>query len=348
MERQSSALLNSLSADVQFTVIGSDGLDELPTAVRTIKMGLPRRPAVARIVWFYFRSARHVKRLRGEFDLVHSCGAVSRTNVDLSTVHLCHAAVGPGSRASLTGWRKINSALARWMGLVSERRQYRTDRVRRLIAVSESVQKQLARYYPRVERAVVANGVDVQHFATPKRRARSNGEALRAVMVTGDFSLKGVDLAMEALVNAPSVTLKVVGRGALQQYRNRVEELGIADRVTFFGELSDVRPVYSDSDVVICVSNYESFGLYLVEAALAGCAVVSTAVGVAPQLIGNNDGGLIVEHDARSLAGALVQLQLDPEFVHRCATYSAAAAREFSLDAMREAYLAHYREMADG
>jgi glycosyltransferase involved in cell wall biosynthesis len=345
MERQSNALVNFGDESLDFTVIASDGLDELPSDVSSIRVRLPQRPAVVRIVWFYFFSARHVRRLRPQYDVVHSCGAVSRASVDLATVHLCHAAVKSDSRSTLHGWRKLNAGLARRAGLAIERRQYRKRRVRRLVAVSPQVERELAQWYPDVDRDVVANGVDVAKFSSPPRTLRSSNDVLRTVMVTGDFALKGVDLALIALVRSPRVVLRVVGRGALEAYRAQAVALGVSDRVEFLGQLSDVRPIYAESDVALCVSNYESFGLYLVEAALAGCTLISTNVGVSSQLIGANEGGLAIEHDEMSLANALNALQSDPERVRECAQFCAQQARQFSLTAMSENYVDQYRKL---
>ena len=137
-----------------------------------------------------------------------------------------------------------------------------------------------------------------------------------------------------------------MGRGPLDEYRVKAASLGVSDRVTFLGQLSDVVRVYADSDVVLCVSRYESFGLYLVEAALAGCAVVATPVGIAPELLVLDQGGIAIEHTVDSLSNALAALRDDPVRVQRCATFAASVARQFSSDAMRAGYLAKYRELA--
>ena len=77
MERVSHTLVSSSSSDVEFIVLASDGLDELAPTVRTERLALPKRPAFARIAWFYLRSGARIRRLRAEVDLVHTCGAVT-------------------------------------------------------------------------------------------------------------------------------------------------------------------------------------------------------------------------------------------------------------------------------
>jgi glycosyltransferase involved in cell wall biosynthesis len=77
-------------------------------------------------------------------------------------------------------------------------------------------------------------------------------------MVTDDFALKGVDVAIEALVDAHEWSLDVVGRGDEESYRARARELGVDDRVNFHRVLSRIlvrstgrRRVFSASPVTI-------------------------------------------------------------------------------------------------
>jgi glycosyltransferase involved in cell wall biosynthesis len=346
MERQSHALITHLSSDVAFTVLASEGLEELPNTVAKVHLSLPRRPAFARIVIFYFRSTLIARRLRRNADVVHGCGALSGTQMDLATVHLCHAAVARGSRGALRGWRSWNAALARQCGLWIERRQYRRTKVRKLVAVSNAVEMQLEHFYPTLDRVVIANGVDVEHFRDVQRVARQDGDPLRVVMVTGDFALKGVDVAMQALRDVPSATLCVVGRGALGQYREKAGQWGIGDRVEFVGQIDDVRSIYARSDVVLCMSNYEAFGLFLVEAALAGCAVVSTRVGVAPELVDLHCSDALIENNVRALVERLERLTNSPDELRENAAFALAASMKFSTSSMAQSYLEQYRTVA--
>ena len=75
--------------------------------------------------------------------------------------------------------------------------------------------------------------------------------------------------------------LVVIGSGGervpLEELSRR---LGIEDKVVFEGA-QDPFPFYKAADIVLVTSNYEGFGMVIVEALAAGCSVVSYDVGLA-------------------------------------------------------------------
>ncbi len=77
--------------------------------------------------------------------------------------------------------------------------------------------------------------------------------------------------------------LVVIGSGSQRvPLENMAKELGIADKVVFEGA-QDPFPFYKAADVVLVTSEYEGFGMVLVEALAAGCPVVSYDVGLAKE-----------------------------------------------------------------
>lgn len=343
MERMGRALIEGAADRVAFTVVASEGLADLPASVRTVRVALPRRPAWARIAWFAVRGSVAAMRLRRSHDLVHSCGAVMVVPTDLVTVHLCHAAA-VGRPTGGPRWRRANAWVARRAGLVLERRGYRRGRVRELVAVSPVVADELTAAYPGVPVVTVPNGVDVARWRAAPRTDVPSGP-LRVVMVTGDFAIKGVDVAIGALGSAPGVTLTVVGRGPIEHYERLARQASVADRVTFTGPVAELGPLYQSSDVVLCVSVVESFGLYLVEAALGGCAVVSTDVGVARELIGTDEGGWLVERSVDAIATALRAASADRAAVLARGATAAQRASGFSIERMVDGTVAEYERL---
>jgi glycosyltransferase involved in cell wall biosynthesis len=293
-----------------------------------------------RIIWFYARSRSIVRRRRrrGDVDLVHSCGAITPAHVDISTVHLCHAAVEPGLLGRRSVSRRLSARLARAAGRWVEARRFRPGRTDVLVAVSDAVAGELAEHYPELERREIFNGVDGKAFDVDRPSPVGDSTTLGVVMVTGDFALKGVDVAVESLALAPNARLTVVGRGDSFAYLQMARRLGVDERVVFTGQVDDVSPIYLSSDVVLCASHYESFGLYLVEGALAGCAVVANDVGVAAALIGHGNGGLLVERSAGAVGRALRELSEDRDRVRRLGQGARANARAFTVENMVEKY----------
>jgi glycosyltransferase involved in cell wall biosynthesis len=102
--------------------------------------------------------------------------------------------------------------------------------------------------------------------------------------------------------------------------------LGIADRVRFLGQRSDVRELLAAADI-FCQPNAgpEPFGIVFVEALHAGLPVVTSNVGGAREIV-TPDVGYLVEDD-RALADALDLLIRDQALRQRLGAAGPARAR---------------------
>ncbi|MEN1680506.1 MAG: glycosyltransferase [Planctomycetota bacterium] len=143
--------------------------------------------------------------------------------------------------------------------------------------------------------------------------------------------------ALERLPRALDWVAWIAGgaqRVAEQQYlanlKRRVEELGLADRVRFLGQRTDVPALLASADV-FCQPNSgpEPFGVIFVEALYAGLPVVSSGFGGASEIVTPDCGVLVPPGDVEQLASALRRLASDAELRVRLA--SAGPARAAAL-----------------
>lgn len=128
---------------------------------------------------------------------------------------------------------------------------------------------------------------------------------------------KRVDLTLRALQQIPGATLGVIGSGPEQdQLVALSEELGIADRVTFFGDVADheeVLGLMKGATVVSLPSEREGFGIAVGEALGVGTPVVTSnhLDNEARKLVSDGlTGSVIPAGDVAALVGAL-QFWLD-------------------------------------
>lgn len=113
------------------------------------------------------------------------------------------------------------------------------------------------------------------------------------------------------------------------ELRALVDELGIADRVEFLGQRSDVPALLPGLDVFCLASFDEPFGLVNVEAMAAGVPVVATRAGGVPEIIDDGVSGSLVpvgDHDA--MAAAIEKVLTDPAFAGSIAAAGRARAFE--------------------
>ncbi len=134
--------------------------------------------------------------------------------------------------------------------------------------------------------------------------------------------LKGVDIALRALVAIPGAQLAIMGEGpqgpALEAL---AQDLGCSDRVHFLGYRTDFPTIVAGADLLLVPSRAEGFGLSAVEAMAQGVPVVASAVGALPWLVGTG-GRLCRPEDADDLARAVRAALAERQ------SLSAAARRE--------------------
>ncbi len=138
------------------------------------------------------------------------------------------------------------------------------------------------------------------------------------------------------------------GDAILTQLRLEARRLGIEGSVEFRPFREDVRDVLAQALVVVSPSILpESFGLILLEAMMAGRAVVASDHGGPRELVAHKETGLLVPPgDPAALAAALEELLASPEIAPRMgANGRARALREFPLSRTVHQFEALYWEL---
>jgi glycosyltransferase involved in cell wall biosynthesis len=141
---------------------------------------------------------------------------------------------------------------------------------------------------------------------------------------------------------APNTHFVVVGDhltdpGAFRTYealRSLIDALGITASVTFTGFRYDVPRLLPAFDVVVLATHFEGFGLSVLEAMAHGRPVVATAVGAMPELVLDDETGLLHRHaDDDHLATQVLSLLRDDARAYRLGQAARAQVkRNFSRD----------------
>jgi glycosyltransferase involved in cell wall biosynthesis len=91
-----------------------------------------------------------------------------------------------------------------------------------------------------------------------------------------------------------------------------IAELGLSDNVTFTGFRTDVPTLVAAMDVIVLATNFEGFGLAVLEAMAEGRPVVATAVGGIPEFVRDGETGLLHRHaDDAHLASQIQSILRD-------------------------------------
>ena len=282
------------------------------------KVPIIRFPRFLRPLSFAWFASRMVRR--GNFDLVHAHEWI--LNGDIFSVHsVPHA-----------GWirevRKKSPSLFDRSRIAVERRTLMNGRASRFFPVSSIAMEAFRREYPTLPGLwqVLAPGVDLARFSAPDRAAcraeirerHGIGAADILLLFVGmNFAVKGLDTIIAALAKAraarpgANIRLLVVGRGDEGSYRRMAQSLGIAEAVTFAGTRVDgLERYYRAADIFIMLSQFDTFGMVVLEAMAAGLPVILSPNVGAKDLVQEGLNGFILpeprdEHAAADRIGQL-------------------------------------------
>ena len=131
-------------------------------------------------------------------------------------------------------------------------------------------------------------------------------------------------------------------REALEAF---AREHGFFDRLHLLTQREDIPNLLAAADIFTMPSLWEGLPLALLEAMLAGKAIIASGVSGIPEAIQDGVEGLLcAPGDVASLAGALGRLLPDPALRSRLAQAALGRARrDFTVAAMVDAYEACYR-----
>jgi glycosyltransferase involved in cell wall biosynthesis len=137
----------------------------------------------------------------------------------------------------------------------------------------------------------------------------------------------------------------IAGRGQEEAaVRACAEEAGIASRVHLLGYRTDVPDILAAGDLWVMPSLSEGLPIALLEAMLAGKAIVSSAVGGIPDVLSGGAGRLVPAWDDAALAAALAELLEDPSRRDALAAEAFRRAdRSYRREQMVDAYMALYQ-----
>jgi glycosyltransferase involved in cell wall biosynthesis len=120
------------------------------------------------------------------------------------------------------------------------------------------------------------------------------------------------------------------------ELKKRAQQLGLAGRVRFLGQRSNVASLLAAADI-FCQPNLgpEPFGIAFIEALYARLAVIATALGGAREIVNDACGVLVPPGDAQKLAASLRRLIEDRTLRLRLGSAGPARARELCDPATR-------------
>lgn len=289
--------------------------------------------------------------LRGELDLWSAARLaciVRSTAVDILHAHTSHAhtlaclARAIARRGTVLVSRRVDfRPRSTWLN----RLKYRLPD--QYVAISDRIAEVMREFgIPGHKLATVHSGIDPARFdVDPLPRAAlgvPDGAPLLgnvAALVDHKDQTTLVAAMPRVLEAVPEAHLVIVGEGPLRpQLEQQLTGAGLGNRVHLLGYRNDVPRVLRTLDVFVLSSKEEGLGTSVLDAMAAGIPVVATDGGGIPEMVKNEQTGLLVpRRNPEALAAALVRMLEDGELAQSLVRQAHAMLIErFTHDRMVE------------
>ncbi|MDW4318365.1 N-acetyl-alpha-D-glucosaminyl L-malate synthase BshA [Staphylococcus saprophyticus] len=211
----------------------------------------------------------------------------------------------------------------------------------------------------------IYNFVREKEFPTKLNTPTSEDEQLKAcygiqpdekvlIHVSNFRSVKRIDTIIDTFARVhkaiPSKLILLGDGPELMDMKEKARQLNLEDAVLFLGKQNWVSQFYQISDLVLLLSEKESFGLTLLEAMKSGVVPIGSTAGGIKEVIKHEDTGYIVNVGNDEAASAYaIQLLTNPELYHEMQTRMLEdVANRFSSDLIADQYEYYYKKMLEG
>jgi UDP-glucose:(heptosyl)LPS alpha-1,3-glucosyltransferase len=194
-----------------------------------------------------------------------------------------------------------------------EANHFRLRNYRRVIALTPDLKADLARFYsvPGADVDVLPGGFAPEEF-NPRRASQRRAEMRQklgytdrdrvVIFAANELERKGFGPLMRAMakVNDPDARLLVVGRVKPDAYIAEMDQLKMTDRVRFTPSTNDVAASYAAADIFALPTQYEAWGLVIIEALASGLPVLTSRRAGAAVAVREGHNGFLLEAPADS------------------------------------------------
>ncbi len=236
-----------------------------------------------------------------------------------------------------------------------------------VLSVSQLTSREVRAGFGR-EAPVISNGVDLRRFAV-RCSAREQGLRERLGAQAGEMlilSVGGVEARKNSLAALQAVALAfaheprlrwvIAGGASIWEHEDYRREFArqltalpaeLRARITILGTVSEAEltTLYQSSDVLLCPSLQEGFGLCVLEALAAKCAVVVPQGPPFDEYLDDRCAHFVDPGSTTQIAAALLHLHGDPTERRRTAENGYERVQRYSWDLVAERHLARYESL---
>ena len=221
-------------------------------------------------------------------------------------------------------------------------------------AVSNSLKEGTLRLFDiKKEINVVTNFIDINKFThdfTDCQRAMMATDKEKIIThISNMREVKRIPDVIKVFYNIQKeipAKLMMVGEGPEREPAERLcEELGISEKVVFFGNSNQIDRILCFSDLFLLPSKTESFGLSALEAMASGVPVISSNTGGIPEVNKHGFSGYLSDvSDVEDMSSNAIKILSNPETLNQFKQNAVTQAKTFDIQQIVPKYEAIYQD----
>jgi len=193
-----------------------------------------------------------------------------------------------------------------------------------VLPVSNLVKDELLHVYHIPENRIktLHPGIEIDKFSSSdpqesRKKIRNmhdiSDDDIVILFVGMNFEIKRLDFVLEAMAHLSrkqAIKLLIAGKGNINKYQKIASRFGISENVIFAGTVRNIHEYYFASDIFVLPSQFDTFGLVVLEAMISGLPVIITSTVGAKDLIQSEINGIVLPDNSTSnhLADAFKRL----------------------------------------
>jgi len=215
-----------------------------------------------------------------------------------------------GSSEKVTSWMDFKSQILSFLNWICG--QYFQKRI---IAVSQELEKNLRSSYRNIKLTTIENGVDIDSLLdlANNRKELFQSNQVNIAVVGRLVPVKRIDLfiktAKYCTTHYPKLDIKyyIFGDGPLmQELKDYSKSIDIIDKIHFEGHVTNIHKRISEMDILLITSDHEGLPMTLLESMILGTNVIAHAVGGIKKVLKNGElGTLIYNQTEKEFADAI-------------------------------------------
>jgi glycosyltransferase involved in cell wall biosynthesis len=203
--------------------------------------------------------------------------------------------------------------------------------VLKIVTISKYLQNEITKISGRNDIDIIYSTLDIKYFNQVINEISiissvNRGNQFKIVNIGHIYKLKGQHLLVEALskIGQYNITIEFIGRVIDEKYYSKInriiEKNKLSEKINFTGELQkkEVIEKIISSDCIIVTSKQEGQSFAILESLYLGKPLITTKVGVAPEVIKDGINGLLFDFgNTESLSFAIKRLIEDKNCYNR-------------------------------